>query len=479
MKSPVLPSSVAVATLCLAAPVLRAADWPRFRGPNGSGVAESGGLPVEIGPERNVVWKTALPTGHSSPVLLGDRIFLTAADGDRLLTICLRRADGRELWRAEAPRARKEALDRRNGPASASPVADARQVVVFFGDYGLVAYDHDGKERWRTPLGPFDNVYGMGGSPILVDGLVVVVCDQSHGSFAAAFDAQTGRERWRTPRPEAFSGHSTPIVHPGEPTEILAPGSLRLDVYDAKTGEIRWWASGLPSEMKSGAVLSDDAVFVVGYSSPLNEPGKNPKLPPYAEWRAARDGNADGRVTKEEADEITRQYFDFIDLDRDGFVSAEEWKSNQTMMAAENGLLAFRLRGKGDVGRSGLVWKYQRAVPQLPTPVLYRGVLYMINDGGILTTLDPGTGKVLKQGRLRDAVDQYYASPVAGDGKVYFISRTGIVSVLRAGAEQEALSSGDLDEEVTATPALADGRIYLRTRGTLYCFGTTTAASSR
>jgi hypothetical protein len=231
--------------------------------------------------------------------------------------------------------------------------------------------------------------------------------------------------------------------------------------------------------MKSGAVLSDDAVFVVGYSSPLNEPGKNPKLPPYAEWSAARDADKDGKVTKPESDEITQKYFDFIDLDKDGFVSEGEWKSNQTMMAAENGLLAFRLRGKGDVGRSGLVWKYQRAVPQLPTPVLYRDVLYMINDGGILTTLDPATGKVLKQGRLRDAVDQYYASPVAGDGKVYFVSRTGIVSVLRAGPEQEALSSGDFDEEVTATPALADGRIYLRTRSTLYCFGTPAAASSR
>ena len=112
-----------------------------------------------------------------------------------------------------------------------------------------------------------------------------------------------------------------------------------------------------------------------------------------------------------------------------------------------------------------------RSVPQLPTPVLYRGVLYMINDGGILTTLDPKTGAVLKHGRLREAVDHYYASPVAGDGKVYFASRTGIVSVLRAGPDQEVLSVSDLDEEIAATPALADGRVYLRTKGSLYCFG--------
>jgi outer membrane protein assembly factor BamB len=452
---------------------LEPADWPRFRGPNGDGVAETSGLPTEIGPAASVLWKTSLPPGHSSPILFGDNVYLTAAEGDGLFTICLRRSDGRERWRRDAPRPRRETLDRRNGPASPSPAADAHGIVVFFGDYGLVAYDHDGGERWRRPLGPFDNVYGMGGSPILVEDLVVLVCDQSHGSFAAAFDARTGQERWRTARPEAFSGHSTPVVHApkGRPTQIVAPGSLRLDVYDARTGTVVWWASGLPSEMKSGAVLGDNAVYVVGYSSPLNEPGRNPSLPPYADWVAARDADKNGRVTKPEADQTSAQYWDFIDLDKDGVVSEAEWKTNLVMMAAENGLLAFRLDGKGDVGRSGLLWKYRRSVPQLPTPLLYRDVLYMINDGGILTTLEPKTGAVLKQGRLRAAVDQYYASPVGGDGKVYFVSRTGIVSVLRAGGEQEVLFSSDLEDEVTATPAIADGRIYLRTRGTLYCFG--------
>jgi outer membrane protein assembly factor BamB len=461
------------AVLLLIGSALGAEDWPRFRGPNGAGVSDTAGLPAEIGPARNLVWKTALPPGHSSPVVFGDSIYLTASENDRLFTLCLRRSDGSERWRREAPRPRREALDRRNGPASASPAADARQVVVFFGDFGLVAYDHDGRERWRRPLGPFDNVYGMGGSPILVGDLVVVVCDQSHDSFAAAFDADTGAERWRTPRPEAFSGHSTPVVHTprnGAP-QVIAPGSLRLVAYDARTGGIAWSASGLPSEIKSGAVLAEDMVYVVGYASPLNEPGAHPELPPFAEWRAARDADKDGRVTKPEADPVSVEYWDFIDLDKDGSVSEPEWKTNAVMMGAENGLLAFRLGGSGDVGRSGLVWKYQRSVPQLPTPLLYRSVLYMINDGGILTTLDPATGAPLKQGRLRDASDQYYASPVAGDGKVYFVSRSGIVSVLRAGGEQETLFTGDLEDEVTATPAVADGRIYLRTRGALYCFG--------
>ena len=464
----------AVLTLALAtliASALGAADWSRFRGPNGAGVADGPALPASLDP-GGAVWKVAVPHGYSSPILSGDRLYLTAFEGDDLLVLCLSRADGRELWRHKAPRPRVEKVDKRNTPASPSAAVDQDRVVVFFADFGLVAYDHAGRERWRTPLGPFDNVYGMGASPILAGGLVLLSCDQSRGSFVAAFDAKTGRERWRTPRPEALSGHATPVVlsRAGAPDQLIVPGSFRLDAYDMKTGAVVWYANGLPSEMKSGAVLGDGAVYVVGYSSPLNEPGQHPKLPSYADWRAAQDQDKDGRVTKAEADPTSKDYFDFIDLDHDGSVSESEWRMNEAMMAAENGLLAFKSDGKGDVTRSGLLWSYRRSIPQLPTPVLYRGVLYMINDGGILTTLDPATGKALKQGRLRGAVDQYFASPVAGDGKVYFVSKSGIASVLKAGPEQEPLSVADLAEEVAATPALGDGRLYLRTRSSLYCF---------
>jgi outer membrane protein assembly factor BamB len=463
-------AAAALVLVAGAAATVPAEDWARFRGPNGQGVADVPGLPAALSP-ANLAYRVALPPGHSSPILSGDRIFLTAADGDKLLTICLRQADGHELWRREAPRPRLETFDKRNGPASPSPAADARRVVVFFGDFGLVAYDHDGRELWRAPLGPFQNAYGMGSSPVLADGLVLLVCDQLRDSFAVAFDAETGREKWRRERPDALSGHSTPVLyapaHGGR--QLLAPGSFKLSAYDVRTGAEVWWANGLPSELKSGAVLGDGAVYVVGYNSPLNEPGKLPTLPPYAKWKEDHDLNHDGCVTREEADPDTRMAFQFVDIDRDGCISEAEWRTNQRVYSVENGLLAFRLEGKGDA-TEGLLWKYQRSVPQLPTPLLYRGLLYMINDGGVLTTLRPATGDVLKRGRLGDAVDQYYASPVAGDGKVYFVSRSGIVSVLRAGAEQQRLSTNDLEDEVTATPALAKGRVYLRTRGALYCF---------
>jgi outer membrane protein assembly factor BamB len=345
-------------------------------------------------------------------------------------------------------------------------------VAVFFGDYGLLSYDVRGEERWRAPLGPFNNAYGMGSSPILVDGKVVLVCDQGTGSFVAAFDNASGRPLWKTPRPEAISGHSTPVVlQPKDgPAQILAPGSFRLDAYSAATGEVVWWANGLPSEMKSGPVLGGQLAYVSGYNTPMNEPGQKVSLPTYDELLSQRDADKDGRIAKAEADETTREVFVYVDLDRDGYLSRSEWSTNVAVFSAENGLLAFRLGGSGDVTKD-LVWKHRRSVPQLPTVLLYRDILYMINDGGILTTLDAATGEVKKQGRLRGAMDNYYASPVAGDGKVFFVSRTGIVTVLRAGGEQEVLGVGDLDDEVAATPAIADGRIYVRTRHALYCFG--------
>ena len=172
-------SSITFSLVALALPVLSpAADWPRFRGPNGAGVADSPALPDSIGPDKHVIWKTALPPGHSSPVISGDRIFVTAFEGDKLVTIALDRANGKILWRREAPRDRHEKLDAQNSPSSPSPAADGRNVYVFFPDYGLLSYTFDGKERWRTPLGPFDNMYGMGVSPILAGDKVVLICDQ-------------------------------------------------------------------------------------------------------------------------------------------------------------------------------------------------------------------------------------------------------------------------------------------------------------
>ncbi|MEX2300579.1 MAG: PQQ-binding-like beta-propeller repeat protein [Bryobacterales bacterium] len=448
-------------------------QWDRFRGPNGTGISESTGLPAEFGAAKNLIWRQELPPGHSSPILSGERIYLTAVEGDRLYTLCLEAGSGRIVWKREAPRSRREKLHNLNNPASPTPVADDENVYTFFPDFGLLSYTRDGKERWRLPLGPFRNVYGVGVSPILADDVVVLVIDQDKDSFITAVGRNDGKVRWQKPRPEALSGSSTPVVveSAAGPSLILAPASFRMDVYSASDGDAMWWVVGLPSEMKSVPVIAGDLVYVSGFNTPGNDPGNQVVLPKWQELLSRDDANKDGAIQRDEmSDTRTKKYWDFIDTEGRGKIEESEWNLHRSVMAAENGLYVFQRGSRGDE-TAKLVWKYQRSVPQLPSLVVYRDVAYMLNDRGILTTLDAATGRLLRQDRLRGAPDNYYASPVAADGKIFLASNSGVVAVLRAGGEQELMAANTLDEEIFATPAIADGRLYVRTAAALYCFG--------
>jgi outer membrane protein assembly factor BamB len=446
-----------------------AEGWSRFRGPNGSGVSISTRLPTEFGPEKNVVWKTELPFGHSSPVLTRDRIFLTAARGDRLVTICLDRRTGRILWERQAPRPRVETLDTRNGPAGPTPATDGTSVYVFFADFGLLSYDMEGRERWRVPLGPFNNLYGMGASPILVDDSVILACDQNTDSFLISIAQRDGRIRWKTPRPEAHSGHSTPILFKPDsgPAQIIVPGSFLLTAYSAASGEKIWWVRGLSFELKSTPVVSGDTLYINGFGTPQNQPGAHPTIPPFAE---ITQKYADGAGIVRLSNMPNGAGRSWIDLDSNGEISSSEWDYYRAAMASENGMLAIRLGGRGDVTDGNVRWKYHKSVPQLPSPLVYQNVLYMVNDGGIVTALHPESGAELGQGRLKGALDHFYASPVAADGKVFMLSETGKVAVLPPGGRLEPIAVNDLGDDIYATPAISDGRIYVRTRGWLFCF---------
>ena len=449
-------------------------DWPQFRGPNGSGVFETSNLPLSFGSDKNVIWKTALPPGHSSPVLTNELIFVTAVKDETLLTICIDRGDGKILWQKEAPRPRRQKIDGRNNPASPSPVTDGERVFVFFADFGMLAYDLSGNELWRLPLGPFDNLYGMGASPILAEGNVILVCDQNDNSYIIAADKESGKTAWKTDRPEAKSGHSTPIVYKSEngETQVLVPGSFLLSAYSAGTGRKVWWVGGLSFEMKSTPVIQDGVLFINGYATPLNQPDEQVKIPPFDQALSRYDADKDGKLDKEELpDEQPYGWFSFIDVNGDGFLDSGDWNYFEAALASLNGMLAIRLGGRGDMSRSSHVWQYRRSVPQLPSPLLYKNVLYMINDGGTVTTFEPENGEVIAQGRLKGAGTRFFASPVAADDKVFIVSRRGIVSVLGSGGGLDVMASNDLKELCYATPAIAEGRIYLRTEKTLYCFG--------
>ena len=163
--------------------------------------------------------------------------------------------------------------------------------------------------------------------------------------------------------------------------------------------------------------------------------------------------------------------FDAFDGNRDGKLNAQEWDVFRAMLAAENGLMAITLGGSGDMTSTAVKWKYLRPVPQVPSTLLYRGVLYMVNDSGILISLDPATGNVIKQGRLKGAIDKYFASPIGADGKVWLVSQDGTVSVVSAKPDWETIQVNTLDDEVFATPVPADGELFVRTRSALYAFG--------
>jgi outer membrane protein assembly factor BamB len=451
-------------------------EWTRFRGPNGSGIAAGSGSAI-LPAEDNLAWRAEVGAGASSPVLGGGNIYVTAARDGKLWTVCVDARDGRVKWRKEAPRPRREKVDARNSAAAPTPAAGAFGVVVFFPDYGLLAYDPRGKEMWRTALGPFNNVYGMGASPLVVDERVVLVVDQGVGSYIAAFGLRDGRQRWRTERKEALSGHSTPIVYtPAQGAkQVLAPGSFRVDAYDVESGESRWHVRGLPAEMKSTPVLfgarGDERLLVSGYNSPENEPGKQVAIAEFDAVRVQADADGDGKVSKREApDERVRTYFRFLDLDGDGALDAEEWRIYRATMTAENGLLVLRAGGSGDRTGAALEWSWRRGVAQCPSPLVYGGRVYMLGDNGVLTILDAATGKLVEQGRVRGQAEPYFASPVAAAGHVYLVSQRGVVTVLKAGGGLEPVHVRDLGEEILATPALGDGMLLVRAGGGLTCY---------
>ncbi len=495
LRKTFIPISIMVLAAAVGTSIATSAateEWSQFRGPNGTGVSTSTGLPEEFGPGKNVLWKTALPPGHSSPVLTRDRIYLTAhteikktaRDNYQLLVICLDRQTGKQLWQRELPRSGTGRLQNVNGPASPSPVTDGTNVFVFFQEFGLASFDSAGKERWRLPLGPFNMFYGFGASPILVDDKVILPVDQDNpSSYLIAVDKNSGKLRWKVERPVVISGYSTPIVYQPRrgPKQIVIPESFQLSAYSVADGKRVWWVRGLACEMKSIASQDGETLFINGWGFPQNQPGQQVPTISWQEALPRYDKDGDRQIAKTEIsgadkmDKMLTDAFEAFDMDRNEKLDTKDWEVFRGMMASENGLLAIKLGGDGrggDQTANAIRWRYNKPVPQVPSTLLYRGVLYMINDSGILISFDPANGNVIKQGRLHGAIDKYFASPVAADDKFFLIGQGGAVSVLKAAGDWQVLKVNELDDEVFATPAIADGRIYVRTRSAIYAFGT-------
>lgn len=443
-------------------------EWLQFRGPNGTGVAEGFSLPAEFSATKNLAWKTPVPFARSSPVITADRIFLTASEADKLITLALDRKTGKLLWRRDVVRARHMPIYKANDAASPTPVSDGKNVFAFFAELGLISYGPDGKERWRVPLGPFNSFYGMGGSPILIGNTLVMVCDQRTDSFIIAVDARDGKELWRKSRPN-FEAYSTPAIYKPKdgPAQVIVLGSYSVDSYSLDKGERLWWVTKIGSYPKGVPVLGAEMVYVTA------DGGDEPFLPPFDEMLKQQDTNKDQKIHREEVKSHAEAYdhFGWLDGNSDGYIERAEYDFVRNSTTSGHGLTAVRLNGQGDLTTSNIVWRVKKSYPSIPSPLVYRGVMYLMKEGGIVSSLDLASGQVLKQGRTPDALEEYYASPVAGDGKIFLVSASGKVTVLKADAQWEIVATNDLDEEVWATPAIAGGNLYIRTRNALYAFG--------
>jgi outer membrane protein assembly factor BamB len=474
---------VLVLTLGLAA-TAAAADWPGFRGPNGSAVSEETKLPAEWGPDRNVAWKLSLPGyGWSCPVVCGDKVFVTTAVSDKqrkpsggfgggpgggfggpkggpgggpkggfgrqeppddvykFQVICLNAADGKVLWR-ETARESKPTIPTQasNTYATETPVTDGERVYAYFGMHGLYAYDFAGKQLWKVDLGSYPMALGFGtaSSPALADGKVIVQCDNERDSFLVAVDTKTGKEAWRTKRTER-TGYSSPLVwRTKERTEIICLGSQKVRSYDPATGKQLWELGGMAGQPKASPVATDELLIVgtgggpggmggPGFGGPKGGPGSGPP--------------------------------------KGGFGMGG---GNRPLFAVRSGANGDITLKEGAKVSDAVAWSDLKAGPTTPSPLVYQGHLYVLDErGGTLTCYDVKTGKQEYKERLGGR--GFTSSPWAYDGKVFCLDDRGTTYVVQAGPTFKELGRNALDGMCWSSPAVGGGAVFLRTVDTLYC----------
>lgn len=461
---------IAVATPAVPGGDLRAAAY--FR--SDAGLARSAApLPGDLEASSALRWRVPLDAGHSTPILHAGRIFLTTwrPASKELATVALDAATGRLLWRSPLTPEHVEQTHEIGSPATATPACDGQKLFVFFGSAGAFCYDLDGRKLWEQRLGPFRDEYGAGSSPILFEGKLILNQDHDIDSFLVALDSATGRILWKTPRPDAFRSYSTPIIwtHDGRP-EIIVAGALQLTSYDPAKGERLWWLNGLARIVIPTPVPSGPILYMASWA-PGGDPGKRVALDPWTNALAKWDSNHDGKLARNEPDDReVLERFTRMDLDQDGLLDQQEWERYAAVFRrAQNAVLALKPSGRGELAESVVLWKHGRGVSYVSSPVLERGILWLVKEGGIVTKLEAGTGKLLQEERL-PGLGNYFSSPVVADGKVFFASESGVVSIVAAQSDWRLISWRDFHEKIYATPVPAPGRLYLRTERALYCF---------
>jgi outer membrane protein assembly factor BamB len=466
-----------IIALCLTSTIsARELDWPQFRGPAASGIAEDQKPPIEIDPQKNAKWKVAVPSGMSSPVVAGDMLILTAFEDGKLYTIAYNRADGSEAWRAEAPAKQIEPFYKQEGsPAASSAATDGERIVTYFGSCGLFCYDFSGKELWKHELPTVATAgeFGTGTSPIIADGVVVLVRDETQDPKIMALDLRTGDVVWEKKR-QSKSGYSTPVVwDTPNGKQVVVPGFVRLIGYDLKTGDEQWFVEGMPSACCTTPVIADGNLFFAGWSPGDPSDKESPSFS-FIDMLKNGDKDKDGVLTKEEAESgPMKTFFSASDANKDGKFTMEEAKYLSDFMAASrNSAFSLSPGGKGDVTSTHVRWKETQGLPYVPSAIVYQGQYVLVKDGGIVTAYDAQSGEQIYQKRAV-APGGYYASPVAANGNIYFTSLAdGTITVLKGASKSAEVVAKNppLGERVAATPAISDDTLYVRTASHLYAF---------
>ena len=471
----------------------RADDWPQFRGPNCSGIsANSKPLPERFSNTENVRWSASVGEGVGGAVVVAGRVFVSGMTAKETVSLFgFDTATGQKLWQRDWPTGALPEVHQINSHASSTPAADAERVYFYFSSLGLLAVDaRSGEDVWQQPLPVpfFVFKWGAAMSPVLYRDTLLFCQDDDLSPALYAFDRRTGRQLWKDDRLEMAVNYSHPVVNTVDGRdEIVVAGTGMLIGYDPQTGQRRWHAKTLLRNIKTTPVCVDGVIYISVQSSGIAN-----------QWLAAVDqadtGNKDGKVDKQEIQAYVgkepvpelffQRTFDRGDLNQDGLLEGAELDvaflhpenfagarfTSTGDSAADEFILAVRGGGSGNVTATHALWKHPtKHTDHIVSPFVSEGRMLLIKGGGISTVFETQTGTPWRGPKRVANATGYFASPVSGDGKIYLAGENGMVVVLKNDASYEELSVNDVGGNIVATPAIADGALFIRTRDRLLC----------
>lgn len=485
--------TIVAATVLSNSSLVSAEDWGQFRGPNCSGVSNSkASLPTRFSATNNVRWSQDLGDGIGSPVVAAGRVFVSAmADEKNVGLYAFDVKTGKNIWARTWPAGDLPSVHKTNSHAATTPAADADRVYFYFSTLGLIALDaKTGEDVWKlkVPTPYFVFKWGPGMSPTLYDDMVLFCQDDDLNPAFYAIDKVTGKVRWRDDRSDQAVNYSHPVICKTKTgDEIVVAGTGMLIGYDPKTGKRLWKARTLLRNIKTTPVVKDGVIYISLQSAGIAN-----------QWLATSDqadtGNSDGKLSKAEMQAFVgerkipeaffKKTFDRGDLNKDGLLEGKELDlaflhpdnfAGARFDAKESGdqyVLAVKGGGRGDVTKSHVLWKHKtKYTDHIVSPLVVGGRMLLVKGGGISTCFEIEKGEpVWNATRIQNESD-YFASPVYGDGKIYISGENGNVVVLEDGPTLKILAKNDLGDSLLATPAIADGRLFFRTRGKLICIG--------